>query len=84
MKNAIVFFGCNYSEDMEEEIQIRLRLFEGSHEFKTGDSQYDTDHRGAWGSTCVTISGYDYTEQELEELAETMVDEALLELEIFV
>jgi hypothetical protein len=80
MKNAIIFFGCNYSEDMEEEVEIRIRLFEGTHEFKTGSSQYDTDHRGAWGSTSVTISGYDYTEHELEELAETMVDEALLEI----
>ena len=39
----------------EDEVHgdIRLQVLDGSWEYHTGDSQYDTDHRGMWGSTSV-------------------------------
>ena len=66
-----------HSNDEElDYIEVRLQLVDGSYNILTGDSQYDTDHRGAWG-----YGGVDCTrmliEDELLEDAESIVDEAL-------
>lgn len=41
-----------YGED-EVYGDIRLQVFKGSWGYHTGDSQYDQDHRGMWGSASV-------------------------------
>jgi len=33
--------------------ECRLQVHDGSWQFHTGDSQYDTDHRGEWSSAFV-------------------------------
>lgn len=64
------------SEDENEEqegveLEVRLQVREsGSYALHTGDSQYDTDHRGYWGSGFLT-SGTD-----CEELARELIEEA--------
>lgn len=37
----------DFGEDASD-IDVRLRVFNGHWEVLTGDSQYDTDHRGTW------------------------------------
>lgn len=41
-------------DDGEAYGDIRLQLVDGSWAVHTGDAQYDTDHRGAWGYASVT------------------------------
>lgn len=36
-----------------DEIDVRLRVYGGNWEVWEGSPQYDTDHRGAWGSASV-------------------------------
>jgi len=62
----------------EKELKIRLQLVDNTYHFHSGDSKYDTDHRGYWSYECLVFddSG-DYLESDIEEMAESMVTEAL-------
>jgi len=55
-------------------IDCRLRYHDGSFSFITGDSQYDQDHRGHWGSSCV---GLDLTTEEATSIALDLLDQIL-------
>lgn len=76
-----------YDEDMREEeepsdeeeafMDVRLQVF-GGWQIHTGDSSYDQDHRGYWGSgyiRCVP-DVRNMTEEEADELAEELIDMA--------
>jgi hypothetical protein len=66
----------------EEELQMpdsdfsgtdcRLRVFEGDWSLITGDSQYDTDHRGYWAYNSIP---YHCTLEEAQEIAESLIDD---------
>ena len=58
----------------EPTIDCRLRHHDGSWSFHTGDSSYDTDHRGNWGASCV---GADMTEDEAGSVADDLLDQVL-------
>jgi hypothetical protein len=74
-----------------ELVDLRLQLVDGYYRIWSGDSQYDTDHRGMWGYGTVVIRphitdyGYEFTQEDMDEsnsiLAELIVDEALQEYE---
>ena len=66
--NDLLGLSTEVEDDMvepgEEEpsIDVRLRYFDGAWSLHTGDVQYDTDHRGFWGSSSV---GQEMTEDRL-------------------
>lgn len=53
----------------EATIDVRLRYFDGDWYTYSGDSRYDQDHRGYWGSSCV---GADLSEDGAKHLAKTL------------
>lgn len=57
----------------ESDGDVRLRLFDGAYEILTGDAQYDTDHRGAWGSGSISASA---TMEDCVSLANDLINEA--------
>ena len=64
-------------EDCEEEdnyIPVRLQIVNGSWELHSGDAQYDTDHRGYWGASCIDNP---LDEEQALDLAQELIDEAL-------
>jgi len=56
VKNVIENQYERFQSELEiEEIEVRLQLFDGSYQVWTGDSSYDTDHRGYWGSGSIVF-----------------------------
>lgn len=55
---------------------VRLQVHDGSWSLHTGDASYDQDHRGYWGAGFLTEGDGD-----CRELAQDLIDEALLEME---
>jgi hypothetical protein len=53
---------------------IRLQLHDGTWSFHTGDSQYDQDHRGAWGSGFCPRG---VSKAEARSIAKDLIDEAM-------
>jgi len=54
-------------------IDVRLQLHSDSYwAVRSGDSQYDQDHRGFWGSSCV---GSDDSDDGLEDIARDLIDQ---------
>ena len=51
----------------------RLQVHEGSWAFHTGDSGYDTDHHGYWGSSCIPAR---VSKAEARRIAEDLIDQA--------
>lgn len=58
--------------EYETDIDVRLRVHGGSWELKTGDAQYDTDHRGYWGASSVSARD---TDRDLMNTAEDLIDQ---------
>lgn len=74
-------------------VDIRLQLVDGTYHIHTGDSQFDTDHRGSFGYGSVVVTNYidhcigtllltedeiDKTQpEEYQQIATEIVDEAL-------
>lgn len=50
---------------------VRLRVFNGNWYVLTGSSDYDQDHRGAWGASCLS-----YDRQNLTDLARDLIEQA--------
>lgn len=71
---------CTVDPDMIEPgcdepfIDVRLQYYDGLFRLHTGDSQYDPDHRGYWGSSSV---GPDLTQGDVEEIASDLLDQVL-------
>ena len=57
---------------------FRLQIFDGTWNTHTGDSQYDTDHAGAWGSASVPRG---CTRKEAREIAKDLIEEAMADLD---
>jgi hypothetical protein len=57
-----------------EETDVRLRVYKGNWYLYSGDSSYDQDHRGFWGSSTLF---YEDTEEFLSITANTLIDEVL-------
>lgn len=74
VKDALenLFVGHYLFEDTDEPLDVRLRVFNGSWEVLSGDSQSDTDHRGLWSSGSITA---EMTDEQLELLALDLVEE---------
>jgi hypothetical protein len=53
-------------------IDLRLQVHGGSWSLHTGDSQYDQDHRGAWG-----VGFLPWERSNLTELARELIEDAL-------
>jgi len=76
--NDLLGLSTEVEDDMvepgEEEpsIDVRLRYFDGAWSLHTGDVQYDTDHRGFWGSSSV---GQEMTEDQARDVACDLVDQ---------
>ncbi len=52
-------------------IDVRLQVYDdGAWALRTGDSQYDLDHRGSWGA------GYLTKTSNAHEIARELIDEA--------
>lgn len=59
------------SDDEQGEcFDIRLQVTPGSWELHTGDASYDTDHRGAWGASCLDA------ETDCDDLAGDLISQA--------
>lgn len=81
----------SYSDDPEiEYVDFRLQLVDNTYYVHIGDNQYDDDHRGIWSDGSISTSNCDlggvrikteYTEEEIQSMAEEIVDDALDELE---
>jgi hypothetical protein len=50
---------------------VRLRVYNGNWYVYTGSSDYDQDHRGAWGASCLS-----YDRQNLTDLARDLIEQA--------
>ena len=50
---------------------VRLRVHDGSWYVYTGSSDYDQDHRGAWGASSLS-----YGRQNLTDLARDLIEQA--------
>ncbi|GAA6622826.1 hypothetical protein [Scytonema sp. NUACC26] len=74
-----IFTSFDYIEDEFEYVDIRLQLLNGSYEIHTGDSQYDTDRRGAWGYGSVNL--HPDSEQTWDEIAIEIVEDTLADYE---
>lgn len=68
--------GCD-----EPTIDCRLRYHDGAFSFLTGSSDYDQDHRGSWGASCVGPNllsddalgiAIDLLDQVLDDLAQSI------------
>lgn len=77
IESAIKFRFLFSEESEEKELEIRLQLIDESYYFHSGDSQYDNDHRGQWGYECLTFDDSGDCVSDINELAESMVTEAL-------
>jgi hypothetical protein len=53
-------------------LPVRLRYFEGNFELLWGDSSFDTDHRGIWGSSTINPES---SFEELKEVLKEMYNE---------
>ncbi len=51
----------------------RLQVLEGCWQVHTGDSSYDTDHRGFWGASSVSIEA---TKKDCREIARDLIGQA--------
>lgn len=80
VKNEIINLREYWKDKLDELesdiINIRLQLIDGTYKIHTGDSQYDQNHQGSWGSYEVYIAEDDL-EKEQEEIAKYIVEEAL-------
>ena len=76
VKAQLVSIRDSLGEDYEGGgLPVRLQVQEdGSWEIHTGDSSYDLDHRGYWGSDGIQP---DFTEKDLQSIAEGMIEQAL-------
>lgn len=65
-----------YAGDGDEEpsIDCRLRWYDGIFSFVTGLSDYDQDHRGHWGCSCV-VGGM--TEEDARSMGLEMLEQVL-------
>lgn len=66
-------------------VDIRLQLVDGTYHIYTGDSQYDTDHRGSWGygSFDTRFPDEDFVIPDIfKKTAEAIVDEALADYQL--
>ena len=63
-------------ENGQPSIDVRVQRFDGEWFFHSGDAQYDTDHRGFWGSGKVVANLIDL-EDGLELLADDLLMQAL-------
>jgi hypothetical protein len=66
----------NYPRGEVEEIEVRLQVTEEGWWLWTGDPQYDTDHRGWWGSGVITRTT-NCAELAKELLAEARCDQSM-------
>jgi hypothetical protein len=63
-----------YSLDSEEGVDVRLQVEEnGDWRLWSGDSQYDTDHRGHWGASSIPSDGSSFN---VSEVAKDLVSQA--------
>lgn len=60
-------------EEREPSLEVRLQWVDGDWRIWSGDNQYDTDHRGAWGFGTIRPA---MTQEEYRTVAEEMVREA--------
>ncbi len=58
--------GCDYAA-----LDVRLQVISDGWVIQTGDSSYDSDHRGYWGSSCIT-----WERENLEDVARSLVEQA--------
>lgn len=66
-------WGSFIDEEGEQRIDVWLRVMsDGAWDLLTGDSQYDQDHCGYWGSSCI---GPNLTQAESEEIAKDLIDQ---------
>ena len=63
-------FGCDESDAGGE---MRLQVHDGNWMTHHGDSQYDQDHRGNWGSAFVP---YGCTRKQARDIARDLISEA--------
>lgn len=61
----------------EKELEIRLQLVDDTYHFHSGDSQYDTDHRGCWGYESLIFDDSGECDSDIDDIAESIVTEAL-------
>jgi hypothetical protein len=67
-----IYGSCSgYSKDDCEYIDLRLQVFDGQWFLRTGDAQYDTDHRGVWGNTSISVP---ITKAAAYEAAKTLIE----------
>lgn len=45
-----------FGPDETPGLEVRLQVHDGGWQLWTGDSQYDTDHRGSWADCYLTAS----------------------------
>jgi hypothetical protein len=71
---ASSYFPDEGTEDEPFYIDVRLQVYEdGNWAIRSGDSQYDQDHRGYWGSSSVPGSGKPF---KATETARELIEQA--------
>ena len=68
------YLRSTYTGEVDTEdrgIEIRLQVVDGSYHVLSGDPQYDTDHRGFWGSAYIPVRT---TKQESKDTARELID----------
>lgn len=70
------YYRLTYTGDLDTEdrgIEVRLQVVDDTYHVLSGDPQYDTDHRGFWGSEYIPVRT---TKQELKDTARGLIDDA--------
>jgi hypothetical protein len=73
--NEIADYIFNVSKILDEDgiDEVRLQVVDGGCHIHTGDSQYDTDHRGAWGYGYIPIH---CDIRDAMQIADELIDDA--------
>jgi hypothetical protein len=83
MEGRFSFYAPQDKNDWEKDdenddayLDIRLQLVDQESKLWSGDSQFDTDHRGAWGYASICVTNEE-SENDFDSLANDLAEEAL-------
>lgn len=77
-----LYYSCK-ADRLIDRIDVRLQLVDGTYYLHSGDSSFDTDHRGSWGygEICMTDEAYQLNKNimlgEFKRIATEIVDNSL-------
>lgn len=68
-------YGCHEPDTCRGTVDVRLNVRGRTWRVLWGPSDYDQDHRGAWGSSTLTAGKDDEDEDDLDGIARDLIDQ---------